>query len=63
MNLQLYMTGSDLLSFGFVQAVVRVVVAARPHCFGVIENLTCANGKADKTDKASKVGKYRRRQS
>jgi hypothetical protein len=57
------MTGSDLLSFGFVQAVVRVVVAARPHCFGVIENLTCANGNADKTGKASKVGKYRRRQS
>ncbi len=57
------MTGSDLLSFGFVQAVVRVVVAARPHCFGVIENLTCVNGKADETYKASKVGKYRRRQS
>ena len=39
----------------FVQAVVRVVVAARPHCFGVIENLTCANGKADKLTKQTKL--------
>jgi len=54
----MYMTGSDLLSFGFVQAVVRVVVAARPHCFGVIERSPgsraamgeCANGKVSKTE-------------